>query len=205
MTRSVTTAEVLAYAASDLNGDRVTAVERHLADHPADARLVAQYRLAAETYRTDDSVAAPASVLAAAKAVFKPQPAGATLLEHIEAIIARVIFDSRLQPAALRSAAQAERFQLSFATDDLEIDVQAERLTPDDTKPPRWRLVGQVSGDTEIGPAQIALLPTEHAQPVASADADERGVFIIDAEPGIYDIRICIAEETIVLPSVVVQ
>lgn len=201
---------LLAYAAGDLEGAEARDVEAHLAANPAAARLVAMYRLAAETTANDESVAPPAEAVDRAKAIFRAaaahtRPGAPGWLARLEAVVASLVFDSRLQALAVRSGGMCSRFMLSFEADGAEIDLQAERIVPaagEDV--PRWRVIGQVSGDEDPGIIDVAAVAAEGDDVCATARSDERSIFTLDVEAGTYDIRLRSRRGTLVLPGVAI-
>jgi hypothetical protein len=109
-------------------------------------------------------------------------------LDAVDRFVARVIFDSRVQPMAVRSPAAevAERINLTCEIPAGEIDLQAER-TVDARGQNCWQLIGQLGGSVS-GEIEVALVKAGTTVPVAQAFADEHGGFALEAPPGAYDL-----------------
>ena len=191
-TPDVTYEQIIAYAAGTLSSNEAAQVEAHLASHPRDAQTVARYRLAVHALATDDSVEPSPAAIVRAKAVFKPLAKANRIgwLEAVDRFIAKLVFDSRVQPVALRYSHADDRINLTFAADDAELDLQAERVAQAEGAE-RWRLIGQVSSADENQVRQgspVALTQAGTTRVVAETSADERGGFTFEAAPGKYDL-----------------
>jgi anti-sigma factor RsiW len=208
--RTITDEQLIAFAAGELAGEELARVESLLATDADAAQLVALYRRVSSRMAEDDSVEPPAETLARAKGLFEQRPVETDVswLDRLQSVVASLVYDSRVQPAAVRYGTAGNRLQLTYETKEATIDLQAERQTSAGAQeqPPRWRLIGQVSSDAEPGEAvQVALLPAGTTAPIAIVEADERFVFILDAEPGVYDLRVRLREVGVVLPDVDIQ
>jgi anti-sigma factor RsiW len=211
MTRpTITDEQLIAFAAGELTGQEAARVESRLATDAEAARLVALYRRVRERMNEDDAPEPPAETLARAKALFarRPTESGPGWLERLQSVIATLVYDSRLQPAAVRYDAADDRLQLTYETEEASIDLQAQRQEPAGTQEvsKRWRLIGQVSSDSELEEGlEAALLPAGGAAPIAVVEADERLIFTLDVESGLYDLRVRFADVIIVLPGIEIQ
>jgi hypothetical protein len=201
--------QLLAFAAGELTGDEKRRVAAHVAAHPAAARTVELYRLAQVTTVADDTVAPPAEVVARVRRIYESRPVESkpSWLEKIDAVIASLIYDSRVQPAAVRYADASARFQLSFETEAADLDLQAERLEGSALPEAgaRWRLVGQVSAEETLGVVEVALLTAGGLEPVALTRSDDRSVFTFDVAAGTYDLRLRLPDAVIVLEQIELQ
>jgi len=199
--------KLLAYAAGNLTGTDAEQVQAYVADHPESAATVKLYRLAKLRRREDDSVAPSAALLEQAKAVFtrRSVESAPSWLDRLQEIVARVVYDSRLQPAAVRYTDTGARFQLSFETDSADVDLQAERTAGGDGADERWRLIGQLSSDPRPGVVEARAERSGGGDPVIAVQSDERSIFTLDLAPGVYDIRIALADAEIVLPNIEIK
>jgi anti-sigma factor RsiW len=207
MTTPPTDNELLAYAAGELPDDDAARVEAHLRTHPDAARTVATYRLAADRVAADDGVEPPAAAIERARAVFRVEDAPGWL-ERLENAVARLVFDSRVQTAAVRVAPGAGSFELGFETDDAEIDLRAERTSgaADTDGDERWRLSGQVSASAPLDAVEVAVLRAGTDDPILTARADDRSFFRLDdLAPGSYDLRFDVNGVTVIVSSVDVR
>lgn len=207
-THRITYEQLIAYAAGTLPADQADRVAAHLqADRDA-ASTVARFRLAQRAVATDDSVAPPASALSRAKSIFQPRAeTSGSWLDAIDRLVAKIIFDSRVQPMAVRSATQvADRVNLTFATDDAEVDLQAECVFTTEAGPPgakRWQVMGQISGLTaEVQATAAALTFPGTNQPVVEASVDPHGAFSFDVSSGEFDLLIRTEAGVVLLPAI---
>ncbi len=200
---NVTDQELLAFAAGDVDPEAAAKVRAHIATNFDAAKTVELYRLARVRIAEDGSVVPPASVIERAKAIFEA-PAGEVkrgLLEHLDAIVAKLVYDSRIQPSAVRYADTADHIQLSFEADEMDIDLQAERQA-DEASSGRWRLMGQVDSEGPLSVLEIELVRTETNEVISSSGADEHAVFTIEVDAGNYTMRIRLPESMIVVEGI---
>jgi len=203
-TRPITDQDLMAYAAGEIEGEAARRVETRLDSDPAAARRVALYRLTADTLAGDDSVAPPPATVARAKAIFNRRPVTPrpSLIERLEAVVAQLVFDSRLQPLAVRASDASRRFQLAFEADAAEVDLQGEFLPGAEPAGDRWRLMGQVSAASSAANVEVVLTRAGEPTTAAETHADPGGVFAVNVSPGRYDIRVHLPAGLIVLPDV---
>ena len=203
----ITYEQLLAYADGALRGGEAKDVADFIARDREAARTVERYRLAKLRFAGDDSAPPSAAAIARAQAIFKAAApaARASWLEAVDRLVARLIYDSRLQPMAVRYADTGDRIDLTYATDDAEIDLQAARIAGDDDT--RWQLMGQVT--PSAGGAlnfAIALASAGTTDPVFETKSDQHGTFALDVISGTYDVYIRrgdVADEgVVVIPSV---
>ena len=102
---SISREQLIAFAAGELEGPQADEVAAHLVANPDAARTVALYRTAAGATVADDSAAAPRDLVTRAKGIFRAeQPERPGLMDRIQDVIAHLVYDSHLQPAATRLA-----------------------------------------------------------------------------------------------------
>ncbi len=201
MTR-ITHERLIAFAAGDLQGSEADEVAAHLATNPDAARTVELYRFTADAAGGDDTIAAPADLVARAKAIFRAEtPARRGLAEQVRDVLAHLVYDSRLHPAPTR--ATADLVQLAFEAGDVEIDLRAEPRTAgvSGRSDATWRVVGQVLAEDAIGTVAVTVVGAG-ADVVAEVRSDDRALFRLDLPIGTYDLRIAIGDDTIVLNDV---
>jgi len=135
---------------TDLAEGRLPATDQaraqaHLADCARCAEELADLQQIIHIMRTDDSVDAPANVIARAQRLFRPhlQPETPSLRQRLVAALA---FDNTRQPLALgvRSGQPTPR-QLLFAAGEYEVEV---RMNPVGDV---WQITGQVLGPSTNG------------------------------------------------------
>ena len=198
--------QLIAFAAGELADEQAAQVEAYLAGHPDGAETVARYRMTQSTLQTDDGVDAPPKAVARAKAIFEArrEPAGdLSLGDRIGQLIARLIYDSRAEPALAGVRGAVTGFQLAYELPEsgAQLDLQAEvDESGADTR--RWRLVGQVSSPEALAPPQVVLCRAGSRTPICTVDADERGVFVVRTDPGTYDLHIRLPGGVTTVPDI---
>lgn len=197
---------LLAYADGMLTPTQASAVEAHLAAHPEDAQLVEHYCLIKRRVAEDDSVEPSRSAIARAHAVFKPaslpKRERMTWLTAVDCLIARCVFDSRVEALAVRSAAAEQLVNVSFEAPNMDIDLQADRMESSvGDGPSRWQILGQINSSAKVGGARIALTQSGSILPLVECSADEHGSFSVQTPPGRYDLHIELFQHVVVLPD----
>ena len=203
--RRITDEQLLALAAGEFDGPEAGRIEALAAEDQAAARTIASYRLAKRVTRTDDSVDAPTGLVARAREVFRHRPATGSWMDRLTEVVARIVYDSRLQPAAVRYQDAGTRFQMSFETDEADVDLQAERIPrTEDEAAPRWRVTGQLSADPNPGVIEAVVVTAGRDEPVQRVQSDDRAIFTVDLAPGTYDLRLALAANAIVLSGITI-
>jgi hypothetical protein len=145
-------------------------------------------------------VAPPTELLARAKALLRQRDSQprTSWLDRVDAVIARLLFDSRLQPLAVRRAGMAGTWvQLAYRAGDIEVELQARRMAGGDGEgdEPRWQVMGQVSAEAGPGPGavDVAVVPagearSESRSPLAQSVSDEHSLFTIEVPSGRFDV-----------------
>jgi hypothetical protein len=194
--------KLIAYAAGELDADATAAVEAHLRDSAEDARRVERLRRIIATMRSDDSVAPSAEALARAKALFEvaPAPTWRAWIGQLEQIVARLVYDSRTQPALAGYRGGGDAVQLSFESETATIDLE---LVPP-TKPPatKWTVLGQLATEWTMADVLVLLVSRSDDDVFVGVRPDEHGVFMIRSEPGTYDLLIRFTDKLIRLPDI---
>lgn len=185
--------KLIAFAAGELAGDDLRAVEQQIATDPAAARTVALFRAVRSTLRDDDSVAPPDAVVARARALFRPAPSAvAAWWEALKRVVAELTYDSRpaLALAGLRGAGDARQlsYHAEIADVDLQIDAAGELA----------RVTGQVSAAAPAEAHEVALVPQSGGEPV-QARVEPDGSFVLSAPRGAYDLVVRFADDALVM------
>ena len=191
--------QLVAYAAGEMGPAEAELVRAYLLTNQSVAGEFAAIESIIKTMRTDCSVSAPADSIAAAKAIFRPQPAGTPWWQRLAQAAAELVFDSRMQPAlaGFRSSG-GSGFQLAFESDAGSVDLQFD---PQDETREHWRIMGQVS--PADGPnAEVAVLVTAGNERVGEASADDSGVFSLDIDRGEYDLCVRVRDRVLRLPGI---
>ena len=194
---------LLAYAAGELGADERAEVEARLR-HDASARATLKlYQRAQHALANDDSMAPPAATIARAKAIHASsrRDSKANWLERAQQLVARLVFDSRTQPAPAGMRSSHQSCALMFETENESIDLQAEPTRNTDGRITAWQLVGQVEQEGEPEGCPVAIIDLLDERSVAAASLDERGMFALTLSPGTYEIRIALPTHTFVVPQ----
>ena len=190
----ITQLKLIAYAAGEVGGADAEQVQAHLERDADAAQTVRRYRLARETVLGDDGVDPPTEALERARSIFDPTVHAGDrqgLAESVGGLIAQLIFDSRAQPAPAGLRGQATSFQMTWRLapeSGMELDLQAELTEAPGGE--RWQVVGQVTARDPIGPLTVSLCHAGSSAAADSVDADDRGSFVLRAEPGPYDLHL---------------
>ena len=169
----------------------------HCQEHLA---WIRQYLPALHSAVTEETLSAPASALNRARQIARdrrPVPIRPPLLERV----AQLLFDS-LQPvglAAARGSAGPEAQKL-YATEEHYIEVWIERMQEGG-----YYLIGQMLSKRDRTPAlpQSVTLIAENGR---RTQARQEGIefHLASVDPGVYQMRLRLEEEEILLPEVLV-
>jgi hypothetical protein len=188
---------LLAFAAGELPEREAMEMKNMIA---SDAELRRQYKLIEIVRRTlqeDDSIAAPAQVVARAKALFeqlRPAPVVSLRsrvqewLDAVDRVVAALTFDSRARPALAGFRGTAELVRLSFESDLAEIDLE---LNPqDESGLTRISVYGQITATDDAGGAPVVLTTAGSHHAIAQTVCDQGGLFEVTVERGRYDLHV---------------
>lgn len=199
--------QLIAYAAGDLAPDEAERIAEFLATDEQAARTVAAYRLAHERLAEDDSVAPPDAVIAEAKRIYSPDQVrkatpGPSWLERVDAVIAGVLFDSRLETVAVRRSLHGQSFQMAFRSEDIELDLTADRAGEAGAG---WRLSGQISSEAGNLQADLAIVETGGGEVFVTDATDEHGYFEVSVPAGRYDLCMNLADRVFIAPELEIE
>jgi hypothetical protein len=199
--------QIVALALGELDGEASAAVEAGVRESPRAAQTLNRVRAMIATMRSDDTEAAPAGSIAAAKAIFQPPVKAnrAGWLDRVDELLGRLVFDSRAQPALAGYRGAEDGFSLTFESEAGVVDVQIDQAVSEDRTGSRWRLLGQLDSDGDVGGAEVALAPAGSRRPIRHTTADAHGMFNLPVEGGRYDLLIQLGRRTIVLPGIEVS
>lgn len=170
----------------------------HLAECPACASSIAWLNRTLGLMRADDSVDAPATVVAAAKRLFRaPAPtARPSLRQRIAAVLS---FDSAMTPLAfgVRSGISDER-QLLFNAGDVDVDVRINRsIQAQGDGQPAWLLSGQL-----LGAGRGEQIELRGPGGASQAPISALGEFALAPVPaGSYELTLQLADRDLDLPA----
>ncbi len=206
MRKRIPIEDLLAYAAGELPPEKAAKIAAHLNADPEAAVVLREVEAISRCIAEDGAVDPPQQTQADAKAIFKAKPAAQVpgWLDRAGAVIAQLVFDARLQPAGFRDAGARRRVQLTYESQGLEIDVQAERVDAADGPGdrPRWHLIGQIEPASCGGDRPVALLAAETTSLVAQTKTDDRAVFTLEAPAGRFDLVLGLPGGPVLLPGV---
>jgi len=186
---------LLKYAAGELSGDEAAAVERLTAGSADSRKALSRIQELRTLMLADDSQAAPARAIDAAKAVFVP-PGRPGIVEQIKRFVGELVFDSRSEAALAGLRGGDDGFQLSYHSSVAEIDVECLPGAEGD-----WRLRGQVT-PTVAAPSAIELTGP---QKTLTATTDENGGFALELAPGEYEFRLIQSGVEVVFPPIALE
>lgn len=192
---------LLDYAAGTLDAERRAAVERAVQADAELAATVRRYQMTAGTFATDDSVEPPAHVVAAAKAIVDREPLSDAdrLFDAVRTVIASLVYDSRVQPASVRSTTTGAPVMLTFAVEDVSLDLQ---ITPgDSSRPNDRRVIGQVSAESGAAPFELSV-HTSAGERTLRQNISAESAFTLNLVAGRYEFRVSIDDRTVVIPDI---
>ncbi|MHC4100930.1 MAG: anti-sigma factor family protein [Planctomycetota bacterium] len=198
--------QLIAFAAGELADEQAAQVEASLARHPEAVETVARYQMAQTTLQADDGADPPPEAVARAKAIFEARRDSAgepSLGDRVGQLIARLIYDSRAEPALAGVRGAVTGFQLAYEMPEsgAQLDLQAD-VDEGGADTRRWRLVGQVSSPEALPAPRVTLCRAGSLTPICTVDADERGVFVVRTEPGTYDLHIHLPGGVTTVPDI---
>lgn len=146
-----------------------------------------------------DFVRPPESAVRKARRLFRERRPSPSLRE----VLARLVFDGRGAALAGARDSGADGFQRLYSTDGFDIDLWGEPAEEAGT----YYLIGQVRSRADgaaVEPDAVLLNPAAPGREPLFA-LPQSGEFYVAALPaGVYDVRLQMGEEGIVLPGVVV-
>jgi len=171
----------------------------HIASCSACQADVTWYATISSICASDDTIVPPNWVLNRALKLFEAASARAGLAERVGRVVARLLFDSGVQPtlAGARSSGIDAR-QMLFQAEDFSIDLQVEH-----GEPAHAGLTGQILREGEgmfesVAERRLTLL--SNGRNVVSTTTNSRGEFTIQTvECGSYDLEIDISDLSITI------
>lgn len=141
----------------------------------------------------------PADWIARAKAAFAPRAAEPrrSWIEQVVTAMARLVYDSRVQPALAGFRGEAEGATLTYECDGATMDLHLIAAEKD-----AWTVLGQVDAAASEGHERIAFVRHGTSEIVAEADADESGQFRVSLAGGEYDVFCELTSELLKLDTV---
>ncbi len=189
------------YAADDLSDLEAAAVAAHVATCTDCAATVSRYRAVRRVLNSAETVGPPLAVIARARALFRhAQPsARAGRLQGLLPVVARLAFDSQKGPVLIGVRGTGDPRHIVFESDVEDVDLQMEPVTEHGETV--WHILGQVGLD-ELPPViPIALVQTGSTLPALEMDADEHGIFSLQAVKGQYDLHVRLPSTLLILPD----
>lgn len=190
--QNVTLTDLIAYASGELNGQDAVMVEAYLAVLPEAARANRRLQEVIDTLRTDDTQEPSAEAVLRALRTLRPDQS-APLPDWLGPIrvLARLVFDSRNQPALAGYRGGASSCQVAYECDAVRLDLQIIQIMPQgDPSDSTWRLRGQVTARDDAGVDSVSLLRQRTGTIVAAVVPDDVGRFKLMSGPGVYDLQI---------------
>lgn len=182
-----------ALASGDLAPEEALAAEAEAERSAEASSALAVMRTVIAALRTDDSTEPTATSLQRAKAVFARMRAGQAQRSWLDGIvesIAKLVHDTRAQPALAGFRGAADGYQLTFEANELEIDLQIEQSSGSADDGALCQVIGQVSTPTGPGAKSIAFTAPGTRESLAEIATDSRGVFSIALPRGRYDLLV---------------
>lgn len=187
---AITFSELLAAAAGELQPATLAALKARLSTLPDDQALYLRLCHTIQTMNADDTVCAPTSAIARAKALFPAaaQSPFALWLDTAKNILARLRLDTggQVTVAGLRGVAEGRHMILEAPLDaqNIELDLQ---LVPPLPGSSLWKLRTHIEGGADsCESAALTAHGSSHILDLQPADAD--GEVEFELAPGRYDL-----------------
>ncbi len=193
--------QLINYAADDLSDLEAAAVAAHVSTCPECAATVSRYRAVRRVLSSAEIVEPPPAALERARALFRHAhaPAQAGRLQGLLPVVARLVFDSQKGPALIGVRGSESPHHILYESDVADVDLQMEPVTEHGETV--WHILGQVGLDEPPPGIPITLVQTGSARPSVELDADEHGVFRIQAVEGHYDLHVRLPSTLLILPD----
>lgn len=120
------------------------------------------------------------------------EPKAASAIRHI---IARLLFDSRREPALAGMRGGSHRRHLTYGSDLGRVDLQISRPG----REPQRLIRGQFVPAPDA--FDVVVRHSAMGDPVSRAQADERGGFRFSVEPGQYDLVLQLGKNVLLVPD----
>lgn len=198
--------ELVEFATGELNDEQRGRIEQALAGSTALLRDLEQIRRVLEAIRTDDTVHPPDELvervasLAARHRSDEQADSMPVWQDRAACLIAQLVFDSRSQPALAGFRGASESYHLAYHSESAIVDLQVTPAT-DDSEGGSFRVRGQVTPGTSDRARGVRLLAHGSDQVVTETTADERGWFRFVTNGGLYDLKVALTQDTILLPD----
>lgn len=201
--------DLIAFAGGDLDGETARRLQQYIDQNSEAAATVARYQSALSRMQFAHYPDAPPSLIARAKQVFRntttdSKASGATWFDQLGTVLAHLVFDSRLQPLAVRDRGGSDVVHLTYEAPGLDVDLRAERKS-DSTPDGIWEVMGQVSDEREDPGVEIVAVDARTHQIVAKVSLDETSMFSIELPDGIYDLGVRGRSDVIILPELLLE
>jgi hypothetical protein len=194
--------EIVAYALGELGTAEAAPVARAVAASPGLAAEVEAIRQVVAMMKTDDSLAPPPRTVARALGLLAEQRPSALAgwLAEGRRIVARLIGDTRAEPALAGFRGQRDGFHHAYdcETATLDLGIAPEGLGVESP----WRVRGQVTSKDGTQANSAVLVRPETGEAVAAAVPDDRGHFRLVVPAGSYDLFVGLRWNTLVVPGV---
>ena len=180
MAHNITTEELIAYATNELHAEERTKIEAFLETNPKAKKLVQTYMNVASITSSDDTVEASEDSVQRARGIWEAvHKETSNWLSKLDAIVAELMFDSRVQRATVRSSAGSREFE--FKTDSYTVDVRLEQSLASENE--SWVLTGQIDFiDKTVAEACISVRRKDGGEEVVATNADNSGFFTMQGQ-----------------------
>lgn len=211
--------QLAAFAFGELGPRETAELEAAMAANPDAAGLARRLRTIRELAAADARAGRPSEeAIRRAKAIFEPAAKAnrieafvARALGAVDAVIAELAFDSRLQPLAVRDIAATGQFQLSYELENADLDLRIEQRSSheDAASGERHRVTGQYSADDPTREATISVVRTDaedgDAAVITKTTCDARGCFTLELDRGSYVLLIKLPEGDVIVPEFILE
>lgn len=202
--QSITVEQLILYAVGEMAPSETAATQRHLAGSPQAAAYVAKVRAVLQTMRTDETEAPSVAVIKRAISAFSgggESQGSLAWLEQLRRRVAKLMFDSRAQPALAGFRGGSSSYQLAYHSDLGRVELRVS--PPQRPAQHAWRVRGQVTAGQRDGGelGSVALLTPGTSHALAVVELDQHGRFKFDTQCGRYDLAVQFGAEALIAPN----
>lgn len=193
MAYNITTEVLIEYATNELRAEERANIEAFLETNPKAKQFVQMYMNVVSITSKDDTVEASEDSIQRARGIWQEVPqATSNWLSKLDAIVAELMFDSRVQRATVRGSAGSREFE--FKTDSYTVDVRLEQsLTLENES---WVLTGQIDFIDEAGAeACISVRRKDGGEEVVVTNADNSGFFTMQGKQDELEVLVKVDEQ----------
>lgn len=201
---SVSPEALAAYAMGELPASESQRLRQALEAQPALQATLGRIQTAVAMLQEGTLADPPAATVQRALRLMGAAPARAagSWFDRVAGVLANLVFDSFATPnlAGFRGGASAATRHMTFDSSVGEIDLEIRAPGPGDLV---FHITGQVATSGTIRATRVGYIEVG-SRTSGESSIDERGRFQFQVEPGVWDLRLAVGEETLAIPRLII-